>query len=85
MTNANEDDAAQNGCLAGELGAKLLPMQARHADKEGDHRTMSDAASAISQPYSEMVKPTEKLIDAGGDVTSSAPALSSAASSASSP
>ena len=47
---------------------------------------MSDAARAIRQPYSEMVKPTERAsMLVATPCMSSAPALSSAASSVSSP
>ena len=37
QTDADEDDAAQNGCLAGQLGAELFAdVQTGHAEDEGD-------------------------------------------------
>lgn len=68
QTYANEDDAAQNGCLAGELGAKLFAdAQARHADKEGDHRNDERCRKCHQPAVFRNGEAHRKRIDTGGD------------------
>ena len=44
QTDADEDDTAQNTCLAGKLCAeRFADAQTRHAEDEGDHRNLLNA------------------------------------------
>ena len=87
QTDANEDDAAEDGALPESLVPNFLPM-ARPASqmKKVTIATMREQTSAMNQPYSEMVKPTDSAsMLVATPCMKSAPALSSAASSVSSP
>ena len=87
QTDADEDDAAQDGRLAGQLGAELFAdVQTGHAEDEGDCGDDDRCRQRIVQSYSEMVKPTERAsMLVATPCTKRAPALSSMASSVSSP
>ena len=82
QTDADEDDAAEDGGFAGELGAELFADgKAGLADEEGDGRYDEGA----DQRSSEMVKPTDSAsMLVATPCMKSTPALSSAASSVSS-
>ena len=67
QTDADENDAAQDGCLAGELGAELLAdVQARHAEEEGDHRNDDGCYQRHQPAVLRDGKAHRKRVDAGG-------------------
>ena len=67
QTDADEDDATQDGCLAGELGAELLAdVQARHAEEEGDHRNDDGCCQRHQPAVLRDGNAHRECVDAGG-------------------
>lgn len=87
QTDADEDDAAEDGGFAGEFGAELFADgKAGFTDEEGDGRHDEGADQSHEPAVLRDGEAHRQRVDAGGDTCmKSAPALSSAASSASSP